>query len=559
MHNLLLSLALLSGPQAADAPAGVPIEVPRLIVFLSIDQLIPEQMERLEGHFTGGLARLRQEGAYLTDAALPYSASETGPGHATMGTGCLPKTHGIVGNVLYLREDGGSLYCVGDADARDVTPLGIDLEKGSKSARNLLRPTLGDHLKRANPASKVFTISGKDRSAICLAGLTGDLALWWEYKYGFCSSDAYVQALPEYVLAFNKAWPAEAVGLVWEPSFAPENTPPQTAADDRGGEGHFPGGGHVFPHKFTGERGEILEGEALETLAKQVKYSPWGDRYTMRMAKAMLEREGLGLDDAPDLLGISLSGPDLVGHSFGPYSVEVTDCLLHLDRDLGGLFAAIDDAVGKDRWVLAMTADHGVMPLPESDSKLHGISGMRRVTKEQVKEANGHVAEALKEAFGEDNRGRGLRPIFRGGNLYFDRVDLARRKVFATQARKVAGESLLELDWVARVYPLEELAGLEPTGDSILASFRLAHRDRYSPDVTILQKRGILVGWDTGTTHGSPYDYDRRIPVYFWGKPFEQGAIAGEAGSQDMVPTLLKLLGLSVGGLDGKVLEKVLR
>ena len=470
--NTLFSPSLsYPAPQAQDtAPVVSEQEVmpPRLIVLISVDQLIPEQLVRLEDHLPGGLGRVHRESAYFPEAALPYACTETGPGHATMSTGCLPHNHGIVGNVMGLREEGTTLYCVGDPEARDVKPAGISEVLGSNSAKNLEMPSLGDYLKQNDPASRVFTVSGKDRSAVCMAGKTGDLALWWDVEGGFISSDAYTKFLPEYVIEFDKTWATRSAGLTWLPSFEPKDTPPKTAADDRPGEGQFPGGGPVFPHQFVGEKGKMPEEKDIKTLSSQVQYSPWGDVYSLEMAQTLLFEERLGVDDATDLLGISLSGPDKVGHFYGPYSMEVTDCLLRLDRDLKVLFDAIDAQVGKDRWVLAFTADHGVLPLPESDSKLHGVAGMGRVTSDQVRDAKDGVAEVLKEKFGADDRERGMKVRLFGGHIYFEREDLATRKIDVVEARAVAAKAMAEVDWVAATYTLEQLRSEEPTEDPYL-------------------------------------------------------------------------------------------
>ncbi len=563
-QTLLPAFTLLwtLGPVGVAQPQASPSEAqsPRLVVVISIDQFIPDQMERLEPMLQGGLGRLRSQGARFDQAALPYFTTETGPGHATLSTGCLPATHGIVGNVMRLREEGVGLYCVGDDRARDVTHTGVG-EKGSVSARNLGVPTLGDWMKAAHPDSKVFSVSGKDRSAVCMAGHQGDLALWWNRAgEGFQTSTAYAQELPDYVQQYNREWVTRWAGTVWQSRFAPDQAPPQTAQDDREGESFFPGGDRVMPHEFEGPWETEPTAAQIQTLSSQLQVSEFGDQVTLEMAQRLVVREGLGLDDVPDLLGIGLSGPDKVGHSFGPYSVEVTNCILAIDEQLGTLFDFLDQYVGQDRWILAMTADHGVLPLPESDSALHGVQGMGRIGADQIKSMNTVVSEALKQAFGADSRGRGLRTHQSGGDLYFDRKDLAARKIDVVQARRVVAEALREkVDWVEAAYTFDELQDSSVPTDDFIEFFRNSFDARYTPDVTILQQHGHILAWTTGTTHGSPYLYDRRVPLYFWGQGFPAGAYLGPAGSHDLVPTVLGVLGIQGGPFDGHDLRPRMR
>ncbi|HPF13621.1 MAG: alkaline phosphatase family protein [Planctomycetes bacterium] len=557
---MLLSIALSLAASWTQAPAQAPeaAQTPRLIVLLAIDQFIPEQLLRMESQLDGGLGRIVHQGVRFEEAALPYSCTETGPGHATMSTGCLPRTHGIVGNRLRSRDTGETSYCVADPEARDVTDAGIGTV-ASVSAHNLGKPSLGDYLKAKNPASKVFSVSGKDRSAVCMAGHHGDLALWWSDGGGFQTSTGYAQVLPGYVTRFNAGWARRFAGYVWNPSLDAEHLPPHTAPDDREGEGSFPGGGRTFPHAFEGSKDAVPEGDKRVLLSRQVQYSPVGDTITLEMARQLVVENDLGADDVPDFLGVSLSGPDKLGHTYGPYSLEVTDSIVHIDHDLAGLFQLLDERVGADHWVLALTADHGVLPLPESEVTIPGVESKGRIEASAIQLAQKHVAEALAEAFGTDDKGRGLRPHFFDGDVYFELGELKERGIDGAEARRVAAATIAKEPWVHAAYTLEQLASKDPTDDPLLGFYRNAYDPRYSADVSVLQLPGWLKGWQTGTTHGTPYAYDRRLPLYFLGSPFRSGAVHGEAGSQDIVPTLLHLVGIDPAGVDGHLLRSALR
>ncbi len=563
MKTLTLGLLVALSPLTfASSPLGFQgagdssaAEAPRLVVFLAVDQLIPEQMVRLEKSFTGGLARIRGQAARFDGAALPYSISETGPGHATMATGCLPRTHGIVGNSMRSRRLAQTIYCVADPSASTVTSAGVDAP-GSYSAKNIMVPCMGDHMKGQFAGSKVFAVSVKDRAAVSMAGHSGDGSFWWDRaRGGFVSSTAFAQELPSYVNEYNASWAKEFSGFAWKPVFDGKNPPEGTEKDDRKGESGFGAQGRTFPYTFAGKKGETPSGSDLQELAGQVAASPIGDRVTLELAAAILVNEDLGMDAIPDFLGVSLSSPDKVGHSFGPYSMEVTDALMRMDKGLESFFQLLDARVGEGRWVLAFTADHGVLPLPEGDHAVAKHADKHRVGKSRLADARKSLDEDLVDAFGPDRRGRGAKLHFGRGDLYFDLPGLEERGIDAAQARFVAAASMEREDWVWSAYTFEEMSSSEPTSDPYLKYYRNAFSAEYSPDVAVLPKPGTLVGWKNGTTHGSAHSYDRRVPLYFLGSMFERGNHVGPAGSHDIVPTMLRVLGVQAKGVDGQVLE----
>ncbi|MEZ6019873.1 MAG: alkaline phosphatase family protein [Planctomycetota bacterium] len=412
------------------------------------------------------------------------------------------------------------------------------------SPKNLLRPSLGDYLKEHNPASIVASVSGKDRSAICLAGHHGDLALWWNPSgEGFQSCDTYVKELPAFVQVFNRGWVAGFAGQTWTPLFAADAAPPGTAADDREGEGSYPGDNRTFPHQALIPGEKEFTGELLTLLARQAEFGPQGDKLVLELAGLAVQNLNLGADDVTDLLGVSLSGVDKIGHIFGPYSVEVTDAILRLDRDLAVLFALLDERVGKDRWALALTADHGVLPLPESAEAKKLAPGAHRISAEEYRDLQKVLDRALGDAFGRDAKQRALRCHFFEGDLYFLDKELAERKIDVHEARRVAAAALKEVPWIVAAYTRDEVAGTEK-GDPFLEAFRLSYRPDFSPDVLVVRQPGTLLAMTIGTTHGTPHPYDQRIPLYFLGPRFAPGNHAGPAGSHDIVPTLLDLVGL---------------
>lgn len=551
--SLALSFAPLPAPVLPEDPA------PRLVVMIAVDQLVPQQLERLAAHLPGGLGRLQRGGTSFTQAALPYGTTHTGPGHATFATGCLPNSHGLVANKYYDRDLRRDMYCVEDRQALPVTNMGLG-EKSDKgrSPRNLRRPSLGAHMRASVPGAKIITISAKDRAAITMAGRSGDIALWWDRSTGagFRSAQHYGDSLPSWAQSWNEGWMERTAGWFWEPTFDTRHTPPGTAVDGRVGEGLLGAQGPSFPYTIGQTPVSAYgEGETKE-LYDGVYKSPLIDRFVFELAQKAVLEEQLGADDDVDLLGLSFSACDAVGHIFGPYSVEVTDLLLRLDAQLGEFFELLDERVGQGRWVAALTADHGVLPLIESLQE-QGVPA-RRIGPAMHRAMQVRAERAVAEAFGLDKETR-LRFPTEGHHFTFDLAAVVAAGLDPVAVRAVVAEAAAKEDWVQSAYSREELLSAEPTQDSILELCRRSVTPDRGYDVQIVMEPHCLIytlKWGkTGTSHGSPQLYDRSIPLIFYGPGFHAEARAGVAGSQDVVPTLLDRLGMpAIGPLDGRSL-----
>lgn len=535
---------LLLGPASFGAVQGEGVEQVeessvRLVVMLSVDQLIPEQLERLAPALNGGLGRLLQKGASYHDARLPYARTETGAGHVTFSTGCLPRTHGVVGNSFYNRELARDMYCVEDVDAYSIQSAGKVEGTGRRSPVNLMRPTLPELLQRENAATQVVSISGKDRAAIGMAGRADGLVLWWDKGgSGFQSSNFYCDALPGFVGAWNDGWQASFRGWTWNP--IAERTDADfellgTAADDRPGERPLGKLGTTFPYTFADDASpKTMGGLAFQT--------PLADRFVIEMATAAIQEMSLGADDDVDVLALSFSACDVIGHANGPYSREVTDVLLRLDEGLGRLFELLDKNVGSGRWTAALTADHGVLALPEY-LQARGVES-RRITREEASQFGTDLAAGLTEKLGARVRFRSV-----PGGFRLDSKDMAEAEVDPAAARLAAAELVRELAkshrWVASAYSLEELAALDATATGTEALLRNTFHPLRAPDVTVVNGSHLLKGMSRGTSHGSPYDYDRHVPMMFYGPKFPAGTSYRATGSQDITPTLLGSLGIA--------------
>ena len=551
MIGLNALVALLQATPAAP-PNDPPV---RLVVMIAVDQMIPDHLDRLAPWLHGGFGRFIEHGAVFERAALQHGDTETGPGHTCYGTGLNPTHHGIVSNQWFPIEGKNDVYCFGDGDSHAVTSNGIGKD-GDVSPRNLRTGGFVDFVKSANKNSRAFAISSKDRAAIGMSGQHPDLALWWNHGgRGFATSTWYAQALPKWVLDWNAQWTRELfdgpLGKGWNCDFPEHFEGSGTAPDERDGE---PGkaGQRSFPHALPAHSDPPTDKE-LRTLAEAVYDGPAGDQFVCEMAGIAVEQLQLGRDDDVDVLAISLSSCDLVGHAYGPLSCEVTDVLLRADRELGALFDLLDAKVGKDRWIASLSADHGVLELPESLAA-RGVASERmssRIVGESFKAARAKVAEKFGKDFYLASHARGIRLSLAG---------MQEAKVEPAEVRRAYADALRVscAAWLEHVLTFDELKAIARDGAPATGLVRMeanSFDEQRTCDLVLLAKPWVLIGLPFGTTHGTPYPYDRNIPLAFYGPGFPQSHDYRDAASIDIVPTLLHRLKIAAPTpLDGRVL-----
>lgn len=531
-------------------------ERPRLVVLVVVDQMIPEQLERLRPLLRGGLRRFA-EGRRYTSCAFPYAATETCPGHTTIGTGALPRRHGIVGNDWLARESDQSIYCVRDENARRVDGDG-PTERASYSPRHVRVPGLSDRLERVDPRSRTIALSTKDRAAIGLGGRKPDLCAWWDRSdaRGFVSSTWYVERLPSWLVEWNARWVERArkseLASIWRSSLPDSLEGTETAADARDGEARFLDRRNTFPYDAP-ELSDPPTAKELRAYASTWCYAtPLADELVLDAARAAVVHEDLGLDEHVDLLAISLSACDVVGHACGPLSREVTDLLLRADRELEGLFALLDRRVGAGRWLAALSADHGALELPES-LRAQGLDA-GRVEADAFGEAVDAAREELDRRFGDD--------FFVAADAFGLRLSAERMRAAGVDAREARGHAARAFaaaaPWCARVYTADELA--EPRSDAPADDAIELQRNSFDPerssDLIVQPKERWLIAVDAGTSHCTPYAYDRRVPLAFIGAGISAARVNESVTPLDIVPTVLARIGLpSDGDIDGRVLS----
>ncbi len=522
--------AATATPTPPTPGAAADATPPRLLVLLSVDQLPAYLVARYDSLFTGAFRRLLDDGVVFTDATHDHAATETGPGHATLGTGVYPSHSGIVANDWLMGTEPGAarMYCVEDTS---VAIVGAPGEQG-RSPRNLLHSGFADWLVARYPAARAVSVSGKDRSAILMLGKAHGQAYWFDHATGrFVSSTYYMDTLPAWVSAFQEERLPTLLGdSVWRDS-VPARWRPLTEGDTATWEGD--GVHSAFPHRFADEGRHGRPG----AFAEWVGGTPFVDRAVLGLARAAIANDHLGADDVPDYLSVGLSQTDYVGHGYGPFSREQLDNLLRLDRELGDFFAYLDRTVGRGRWVAVLSADHGVLPQPEVRERM-GEPG-RRVSSAELRQA----LQAARAAEAGDDAAAGA----------------AGEPSAAAQER--AASAAERFDFVADAITYRELESGAPA-DSFVTLFRHSFRRDRVPDAfgsigieIRLQPGDILSGAPRGTTHGSPYHYDRWVPLIFLGDGIPAARVRRHVATVDIAPTLARLAGVPVpDDLDGRAI-----
>ena len=507
--------------RAAVRTASGPV---RLVVGIVIDQFRYDYLTRFEDQFVeGGFKRLLTQGANFTDANYLHTPTYTAPGHATFMSGTTPAHNGIVGNDWYDRETGKVTTSVADGK---VKLLG-GREGGGASPHRLIGTTLGDEMKLASQGrSKVIGVSLKDRSAILPAGKRPDGAYWFDGVTGsFVSSTYYFPDLPEWVKKFNQEQhSSNYFGKSWE-RLLPEEAYQRSAPDDSAYEGSTMG--RTFPHVLKGN-----EEKPGSRFYNAFQASPFANDLLANLAKAAIENENLGADDTPDLLTISFSSNDLVGHEFGPYSQEVQDITLRTDRTLADLFAYLDRRIGSGRTLIVLTADHGVAPVPEQVQQL-GYGGRL-----EVSAVTNAIEKALDEKYGDEKWILSTS----NGNVYFDLSAIERKKIAVEEAEAMAAAATVKIPGIADCFTRTQILAGQLPQTRMAKSIALGFHPQRNGNLVILSEPYYFFGRSIATTHGTPYNYDTHVPVMLWGPGIRPGRYHQPSSPADIAPTLAELL-----------------
>ncbi len=529
IHSLkVLALALaLATAGCATAPGTAAPAKPKLVVFLVVDGLPQWQVVAYRDQLApDGLRRFLDRGRWFSDAYYGHSYTVTAAGHAAMLTGAYPHRTGIIGNDWRNRDTNEMEYCTGDTAH---TYIGHKTNKlDGTSPKNLNVETVGDVLRRADARSKVIGISGKDRGAILPAGKTGTAYMYMSQTGEFASTTFYMKEHPEWVKAFHAGKPADKYfGQEWKPLYA-DNAYGKSLADD---QKWYSKGGKLPKKMGEGQDkpGALFYGGLQPT--------PFGDALALDFARAAIAGEGLGRDDAPDIISISLSGHDYVNHGYSAESRLSHDHLLQIDRMLESFFQHLDATVGRDNYLVVMTADHGFSPAVEqsqAEGRAAGkLSGSQTVAK---------VNAALSARFGD---GAWVRSISALG-LLFDHKLVADRKVDFAAMSEEARRVLLADPGIAVAYTRVELESGSKSGQPFFDAMEKAWNRERSADLQFVMKPyWMLTSSTSATTHGSPYPYDTHVPILMYGPAWmKPGRIDSRVEVVDIAPTLARILSI---------------
>lgn len=529
LATLIGTLTLAVGAQRRPvAPAAPPIpasERPRLVVLITVDQLRPDYLTRWDRQFTGAFRRLLDESAFYTHAVHDHAITETAPGHASTLSGRFPYSTGIAENSAGVNTSDAPLVGSRGAGASPYRFLGT---------------TLADWMTAADPQTRVLSVSRKDRGAILPIGRGIYPVFWYTPDSGrFVTSSWYADSLPTWVQEFNaeQRVTTRYAGRTWD-LLLPETEYPE--ADSV--EAESAGQGFTFPHQLARD----------ETAAQNgIIGQPWMDELTLDLAWRGVRTLDLGAGPQTDLLAVSLSTTDAVGHRWGPDSRELHDQILRLDRVLGTFLDSLIALRGRENIVIALTSDHGVAPVPEVRSTWGDNSRATRVLRADFDPVFHRISQKVilsripADAF-----------TFDFPTLSVDRSKVGSRtrelrtvaRSFAAEARKVPG--------VLRADVVDDLI-LADTVKDVIAR-RWAHMFRPGGDaLVVITLRPFNYSGTGVASHGSPHDYDARVPLIFWGRHFRHFADSSTARVVDLAPTLAHLLGVTpLERLDGHVLVR---
>jgi len=534
---------LFSTPALAQMREAPPR--PRLVVVLVVDQMRADYVTKFRPQWKAGLRRLVEQGAWFREAAYPYANTQTCVGHATISTGSYPRTHGIAANRWWDRELGKTVTCTDDPQAEAIS-YGAPAPEEKHSPARLQLPTFADALREQTAArARVVTFSLKARSAIMLAGHGATSVVWHDDKSGaWVTSSAYGKTPVAFVQDYVKAHPVESdFGKSWVRAM-PEAD--YFFVDDGLGERPSAGWTSTFPH--------VLQGKSDKPDADFYalwERSPFADAYLARLAEAAVDRLGLGKGRSTDYLAISFSTLDLVGHAFGPNSHEVQDVLVRLDATLGEFFQHLDRAVGRNHYVVVLSADHGVVPIPEQTSAMKLDAG-RLKTADVV---NG-VNKTLAPLIGVE------KPVatMLDSDLYFA-PGVSEKLAKNPEALRATIDAILSFPGVARVFWSQELRDANAATDHIQRAAALSYVPGRSGDLFVVQKPYWLWGAAVpglATNHGTSYDYDARVPLLLMGDAIRRGEYSQAASPADIAPTLGFLCGIRLAHSEGRVLTEAL-
>lgn len=516
---------------------------PKLIVALTVDQMRYDYISRFwEKYSDDGFKRLIEHGFFYENAHYGYGPTYTGPGHASIFTGCTPSVHGIIGNNWYDKYGKQNIYCAQDTSVQTVGAQGT---AGKMSPKNMLASTLSDQIKLAtNFKSKSIGISLKDRGAILPAGHSADGAYWFDAGSGnWITSSFYMEQLPYWVSQFNLEGHTEKwLNGSWAP-LLPIEEYTESIVDNNPFEKPFiPGDLPVFPYDLK----KISSKGGLGT----IRATPFGNTISKNLAKRAIIGENLGKDQITDFLSLSFSSTDYVGHQFGPRSIELEDTYLRLDLDIADLLNFLDAEIGQDNYLVMLTADHGAVEIPLYLQNNNIPAGYFSI--EQYK--NG-LYDYINELFGKEKWVVNIS----NNQVFIDHDLVSEKDLKSSDILDAIKKYSLDFEGIAFCLTKDDLISGSFEGHHLKKLQKGIHQKR-SGDVVLLMEPAWITYMRQGTTHGSTYSYDTHIPIIFYGKNIKVGTSFNLMNITDISPSLSAMLHIQApNGSTGEIHREMIQ
>ena len=519
---------------------------PKLIIGVVVDQMRYDYLTRYWDHLNpNGFKRFYKEGFVAHNHHFNYYQTLTGPGHASISTGTTPSVHGIIGNEWYDRTSLREVYCVED---NDVEGLGSPT-KGKKSPKQLITTTFADQIRlHTQFRNKVIGVSLKDRSAVLSTGHSANAAYWFAGgdEGVFTTSSHYMDSLPNWVSNYNaKKYPHQYASSVWN-TLRPIETYTASGPDDTPYEGIFKGADRpTFPYDLSSLSPDYYKDKGLDI----VRNTPFGNTMVTDMALLALKHEGLGKDEETDVLMISYSSTDHIGHQFGLTAIETQDTYLRLDLELERLFSEIDQMVGMENVTLFLTSDHGAVHVPKylNDHKFPGGNDKSKGIKDQVN-------QVLFTKTGVSNL------VLHVGNdqMYLDHEQIKINRLVLDELADEVVRVLLSFPTIEKAFKTVDVPQLSPS-EKLHNLLIRGNNVKRAGDIYMIPKPGHIDYGDTGTTHGTGFSYDTHAPLMMMGSGIRPGHTYRETSITDIAPTMCALLGIAFpNGMTGNVISDAL-
>lgn len=509
---------------------------PKLVVGIVVDQMRNEYINRYYDDFgEDGIKRLINKGYYFTNTHYEYMPTYTAPGHATIYTGAVPNVHGIVGNSWYHRGLQQVIYCTQD-DSCDV----VGGEGRGMSSARLASSTVTDELRMStNERGKVIGVSIKDRGAILPAGHMSNGAYWFDDDGNFISSSYFMESLPKWVQKFNnKKLPIEYIKKGWD--MTPGVTFDESLKDDNPYESKLGGKtAPVFPYDLT----DLIKSGGIGSM----RATPYGNDLVVDFVEEALVQEQLGKDEHVDMIAVSFSSTDYVGHAMGPRAIETQDTYIRLDRSIARLLQFLDKEVGNGNYLVFLTADHGAAEVPNYlrdrgfDVSTISYSALSdELKKASIKEYGENVVKNVSNF-----------------NIHLNHEVLKNLKLDEKDVVEFVRSYLLNKDYVRRVYDQDEILRGNPA-DHYLSLLFNGYDPKQGGELVMILKPGFMSYKQTGTTHGSPYAYDTHVPLIWYGWGIPHGRAYGKKFVTQIAPTLSQKINIGLpNGTQAEILTEL--